>query len=194
MELFYSLIWMNIRFISITLWFYHLFSWACIQNFKFINLLHNKYPKLIEYSKTFYNAIEWFINFLFEKLDFNKGIHPLLFTGIITFLMVLLKWHYNKKTEKINKLKDFQATVEEYNKYIGDYSNGEKEFSIKKENNRFIFSSSSEIYDILFDGDKFYYYNEHLQRILIGYASLYYRGKININNEEKPYYIIEGEN
>ncbi|MDH1884157.1 hypothetical protein [Empedobacter sp. GD03797] len=99
MELFYSLIWMNIRFISITLWFYHLFSWACIQNFKFINLLHNKYPKLIEYSKTFYNAIEWFINFLFEKLDFNKGIHPLLFTGIITFLMVLLKWHYNKKTE-----------------------------------------------------------------------------------------------
>lgn len=102
--------------------------------------------------------------------------------------------YYNKKTEKINKLKDFQATVEEYNKYIGDYSNGEKEFSIKKENNRFIFSSSSEIYDILFDGDKFYYYNEHLQRILIGYASLYYRGKININNEEKPYYIIEGEN
>lgn len=101
--------------------------------------------------------------------------------------------YYNKKTEKINKLKDFQATVEEYNKYIGDYSNGEKEFSIKKENNRFIFSYLSEVYDILFDDNGIYYYNEHLQRILIGYTSLYDRDKIHINGE-KPYYMIERGN
>lgn len=94
--------------------------------------------------------------------------------------------YYNKEMTKINKLMDFQASINEYDKYIGNYSNGENNFTIKKENNRFIFATSNETHDIIFDDNEFYYYNEQLKKITIGYMNLYYKDKIHINGE-KPY-------